>query len=252
MSPNCAHILTHKSLLRLISTECGRSFLLQFTIAFRIHSARACWTHCYPCLCTCVFVCFCIRLYEKMWTFFEYEIKNNNEFESLEQIPCRLFFIRLNFAFYFIYIFHFLFQVVLFILFLELKFVFHHIREVSISIFIFCFFFVQTIFSLLWHCVSQLDYSNEKKLSCISLFKCHSIFFFFTWTNIFAFKSSSFIAALFLLHRLVLLFVFLCMSKIVPLLKLMTFFFFLAKWNLHIEYWLVPLVYFELKFFAPK
>lgn len=140
-------------------------------------SARACWIHCYPCLCTCVFVCFCIRLYEKMWTFFEYEIKNNNEFESLEQIPCRLFFIRLNFAFYFIYIFHFLFQVVLFILFLELKFVFHHIREVSISIFIFCFFFVQTIFSLLWHCVSQLDYSNEKKLSCISLFKCHSIFF---------------------------------------------------------------------------
>lgn len=192
MSPNCAHIPTHKSLLRLISTECGRSFLLQFTIAFRIHSARACWIHCYPCLCTCVFVCFCIRLYEKMWTFFEYEIKNNNEFESLEQIPCRLFFIRLNFAFYFIYIFHFLIQVVLFILFLELKFVFHHIREVSISIFIFCFFFVQTIFSLLWHCVSQLDYSNEKKLSCISLFKCHSIFFFLHMNKHFCIQKQQF------------------------------------------------------------
>lgn len=177
MSPNCAHILTHKSLLRLISTECGRSFLLQFTIAFRIHSARACWIHCYPCLCTCVFVCFCIRLYEKMWTFFEYEIKNNNEFESLEQIPCRLFFIRLNFAFYFIYIFHFLFQVVLFILFLELKFVFHHIREVSISIFIFCFFLFKQFFRCCGIVFLNLTI-RMKKNSRVYLFSSAIPFFF--------------------------------------------------------------------------
>lgn len=192
MSPNCAHIPTHKSLLRLISTECGRSFLLQFTIAFRIHSARACWIHCYPCLCTCVFVCFCIRLYEKMWTFFEYEIKNNNEFESLEQIPCRLFFIRLNFAFYFIYIFHFLFQVVLFILFLELKFVFHHIREVSISIFIFCFFFCSNnFFAAVALCFSTWLFEWKKTLVYIS-FQVPFHFFFLHMNKHFCIQKQQF------------------------------------------------------------